>query len=77
MKTVAFMLKVIHTRESKEVVREKTIQVAEKLRAMKCTKAFKKEEDGIEETLIYMDFPTVKLNAVQKQSALFLTARAP
>ena len=77
MKTVALMLKAIHTQESKEAVREKTIQIAEKLRAMKFTKAAKKEEDGIEETLIYMDFPTVKLNAVQKQSALFPMVRVP
>ena len=38
--------------------REKTIQIAEKLRAMKLPKAAQKVADGIEETLTYMDFPT-------------------
>lgn len=57
MKTVALMLKAIHAQESKEAAREKAIQVAEKLRAMKLVKAARKVEDGIEETLTYMDFP--------------------
>ena len=58
MKTAALMLKAIHARESKEAVREKAIRVAEKLRAMKPAKAARKAEDGIKETLTYMDFPT-------------------
>lgn len=58
MKTVALMFKAIHAQESKEAAREKAIQVTEKLRAMKLAKAAKKVEDGIEATLIYMDFPT-------------------
>ncbi len=93
MKTVALILKTIHAQEKKEAAIEKTIKVAEKLRTMKLTKAAKKIEDGIEETLTYMDFPTqhwtriqtnntmsvstVRLNAVQKQSVLLLTDRAP
>ena len=56
MKTVALMLKAIHAQESKEAARKKAIQVAEKLRAMELAKAAKKVEDGIEETLTYMDF---------------------
>ena len=58
IKTAALMLKAIHARESKEAVREKAIRVAEKLRAMKPAKAARKAEDGIKETLTYMDFPT-------------------
>lgn len=93
MKTVALMLKAIHAQESKDAAREKALQVSEKLRSMKLAKAAKKVEDGIEETLTYMDFlrsigpgsgpitrlsvSTVRLNAVQKRSALFLTGRAP
>ncbi len=57
MKAVALMLKAIHSQESKEATREKAIQVAENLRAMKLAKAAQKIEDGIEETLTYMDFP--------------------
>ena len=56
MKAVALMLKAIHSQESKEAAREKAIQVAEKLKAMKLAKAAQKVEDGIEETLTYMDF---------------------
>lgn len=58
MKTVALMLKAIHSQERKEAAREKAIQVAEKLKAMKLAKAVQKVEDGIEETLTYMDYPT-------------------
>ena len=58
MKTVALILKAIHVQESKEVAREKAINVAEKLRLMKFAKVAKKVENGIEETLTYMDFPT-------------------
>ena len=58
MKTVALMLKAIHSQERKEAAREKAIQVAEKLKAMKLAKAVQKVEDGIEETLTYMDFPS-------------------
>lgn len=58
MKTVVLMLKAIHAQESTEATREKAIHVADKLRAMKLAKAAKKVEDGIEETLTYMHFPT-------------------
>ena len=93
MKTVGLMLKAIHAQESKETAREKTIQVAENPRAMKLAKSAKNVEDGIEETLTYMDFPTqnwtrirtniplsastMRSNVGQKQSALFLMARVP
>lgn len=58
MKTVPMMLKAIHAQESKEVAHEKAAQVAQKLREMKLASAAKKGEDGIDETLTYMDFPT-------------------
>ncbi len=38
--------------------REKAAQVAERLKEMKLSAAAKKVQDGIEETLTYMDFPT-------------------
>ena len=62
MKTVALMLKTIHAQESKEAACEKSIQVAEKLRAMKLAKAVKKVEDGIEETLTYNGFSHTTLD---------------
>lgn len=58
MKAVAMMLKAIHAQESKEAAREKARQVAEKLKEMKLSSVAKKLQDGIEETLTYMDFPT-------------------
>ena len=58
MKSVAMMLKAIHAQESKEAAREKAAQVAEKLKEMKLSAAAKKVQEGIEETLTYMDFPT-------------------
>lgn len=58
MKTVALMLKAIHSQKRKEAAREKAIQVAEKLKAMKLAKAVQKVENDIEETLTYMDYPT-------------------
>ena len=58
MKTVAMMLKAIHAQESKEAAREKARQVAEKLKEMKLASAAKKLEDGMEETLTYMEFPS-------------------
>lgn len=58
MKMVAMMLKAIHAQESKSAAREKARQVVEKLKEMKLAAAAKKLQDGIEETLTYMDFPT-------------------
>ena len=58
MKEVSMLLKAIHSQECKTSAKEKAKQVAEKLRDMKLTSAAKKVEDGIEETLTYMDFPS-------------------
>lgn len=58
MKAVAMMLKAIHAQESKDAAREKARQVAEKLKEMKLASAAKKLEDGMEETLTYMEFPS-------------------
>ena len=57
VKYIAKMLKAIHAQESKEAAMEKAKQVAEELRSMKLKEAAKKLEDGIEETLTYMNFP--------------------
>lgn len=70
MKTVALMLKAIHAQESKEAVREKAIQVAEKFQAIKLAKAAQKVEDGIEETLNYMDFPAQHWTQIRTNNAI-------
>lgn len=57
-KAVSMMPKAIHSQESKEAAREKAVQIAEKLKEMKLSAAAKKLQEGIEETLTYMDFPT-------------------
>ena len=58
MREVTRMLKAIHAQESKEAARKKACDVAEKLRSMRLNEAAKKVEDGIEETLTYMEFPS-------------------
>ena len=58
MKEVSMLLKAIHAQECKTSAKEKAKQVADKLREMKLTSAAKKVEDGIDETLTYMDFPS-------------------
>lgn len=70
MKTVALMLKAIHAQESKDAAREKALQVSEKLRSMNLAKAAKKVEDGIEETLTYMDFPTQHWTRLRTNNAI-------
>lgn len=51
------MLKAIHAQEDKDAARKKAAAVICILREMKLREAAKKVEDGIEETLTYMDFP--------------------
>lgn len=58
MKEVSMLLKAIHAQECKTSAKDKAKQAADKLREMKLTSAAKKVEDGIEETLTYMDFPS-------------------
>ncbi len=52
------LLKAIHAQECKTSAEEKAKQVADKLREMKLTSAAKKGEDGNEETLTCIDFPS-------------------
>ena len=58
MKTVAKMLKAIHAQENRAAALEKSQAVIAELRRMRLSEAAKKIEDGIEETLSYMAFPT-------------------
>lgn len=58
MKTVSMMLKAIHAQECRVSAQEKAKQVAQKIREMKLSAAAKKLEDGIDETLTYMGFPS-------------------
>ena len=58
VKEVAKMLKAIHAQESKEAAKEKAELVIKRLKEMKLQTAAKKVEEGIEETLTYMNFPS-------------------
>lgn len=57
MSEVSKMLKAIHAQEDKEAALEKARAVSKKLRGMKLSAAAKKVDEGIAETLTYMDFP--------------------
>ena len=52
------MLKAIHAQEDKTAAKEKAKSVISRLREMKLNKAADKLENGLEETLTYMDFPS-------------------
>ena len=58
VKEVAKMLKAIHAQENKAAAKEKAKLVISRLREMKLNKAADKLENGLEETLTYMDFPS-------------------
>lgn len=58
VKEVAKMLKAIHAQENKKAAKKKAKSVISRLREMKLNKAADKLENGLEETLTYMDFPS-------------------
>lgn len=70
MKEVAMMLKAIHAQECREAAREKAVQVAAKLRGMKLSSAAKKLEEGIEETLTYMEFPSQHWSRIRTNNTI-------
>lgn len=70
MKLVTKMLKAIHASESKEAARQKAAQVAEELRAMKLKDAANRVEDGIEETITYMNFPFEHWNRIRTNNTI-------
>ena len=70
MKEVSMMLKAIHAQESKAAAREKAAQVAAKLREMKLSSAAKKLEEGIDETLTYMEFPNQHWSRIRTNNTI-------
>lgn len=70
MRTVAMMLKAIHSQENKKAAREKADQVAKDLREMKLHAAAKKVEDSIEETLTFMNFPSQHWTRIRTNNTL-------
>lgn len=67
---VAMMLKAIHAQESKEAARQKAFQVVEKLHSIKLGSAAKKVENGIEETLAFMEFPNQQWIRIRTNNVL-------
>ena len=53
-----------------EAVEKVTAHTVEKLKAMKLSKASRKVEDGIEETLTYMEFPTQHWTRIRTNNAI-------
>ena len=54
----------------KEAARQKAKQVVEELRTVKLKEAAKKLEDGIEETLTYMNFPYEHWNRIRTNNTI-------
>ena len=70
MKEAAMMLKAIHSQECKSAAREKAAQAAQKLSERKLSAAAKKLEDGIDETLTYMDFPSQHWSRIRTNNTI-------
>ena len=70
VKEVAAMLKAIHAQEDREEARRKAALVAEKLHAMKLTRAAKIVDEGIEETLGYYRFPSEHWRRIRTNNPL-------
>ena len=64
------MLKAVYSQECREAAREKAVQAAAKLREMKLSSAAKKLEDGIEETLTYMEFPSQHWSRIRTNNTI-------
>ncbi|TWU17340.1 IS256 family transposase [Bythopirellula polymerisocia] len=70
MKEVMAMLKAIHAQEDREAAEKKAVDVVEKLRAMKLTKAARVVEEGVGETLRYMSYPREHWTRIRTNNAL-------
>ncbi len=70
MKDVTIMLKAIHASEDLEAAREKARSVAVKLRSMKLGQAADILEKGVDETLIYYNFPSSHWRRIRTNNPL-------
>jgi transposase-like protein len=67
---VALMLKAIHAQEDKEAARQKGVEVAKKLGAMRLEKAARIVSAGCDETLSYYDFPSTHWRHIRTNNPL-------
>lgn len=70
IRSVSMLLKAIHSQESKESARAKAKEVSRKLREMRLSLAAKKVDDGIEETLTFMEFPSEHWSRIRTNNML-------
>lgn len=70
VKQVAMMLKAIHASEDREAANEKARSVITKLKNQKLSKAAKKIEDSIHETLTYYDLPSEHWRRIRTNNPL-------
>ena len=70
MKEVMAMLKAIHAQEDREAAEKKAVDVVEKLRVLKLSKAAKVVEEGVSETLRYMAYPREHWTRIRTNNAL-------
>ena len=70
LREVTMMLKAIHAQESKDAARRKAKEVVEQLHTMKLHETAKKIEQGIEETLTYMDFPSQHWSKIRTNNVI-------
>ena len=70
LREVTMMLKAIHAQESKDAARRKAREIVEQLHAMKLRSAAQKVEQGIEETLTYMDFPSQHWSKIRTNNVI-------
>ena len=70
VKEVAAMLKAIHAQEDRDAAVEKAKAVVQKLKDMKLKEAAKKVEEGFEETLTYMHFPSEHRMKIRSNNAI-------
>ncbi len=67
---VAAMLKAIHAQEDRAAALAKSKDVVEKLKGLKLKKAAKCVEEGVEETLAYMSFPSEHWRKIRTNNPL-------
>jgi len=70
IRTVSMLLKAVHSQESKESACAKAKAVSRKLREMRLSLAAKKVDDGIEETLTFMEFPSEHWSRIRTNNML-------
>ena len=70
VREVAAMLKAIHAQEDGDAMRQKAREVVAKLATMRLTKAMETVQNGIEETLAYVAFPSEHWRRIRTNNPL-------